>query len=214
MKLDNIKNIIWDVDGTLWWDKNLGSRIKQEYISLLSDLISCSKLKSKSLFEQEVKKGISWSAAVSTFSGEREKKLIRIVEKRLNKSKFIKSDKKLLKLFDNHFVGYNNYILTNSTYNQAILVLKALGFNEECFPFKKIFTLDNIKEKKPSKKPFRQIIRYCWDIAESFLSVGDSITNDIIPAQELGMKTCLVGDFSEKADICLDKVYELKKYIK
>jgi FMN phosphatase YigB (HAD superfamily) len=219
--LKGIKIIVWDVDGTLWRNSDLGITIKNEYVNFLNDNLKKPKTKVRTLFENETEKHSSWSATASFLSGIAETNIISAVEPRVNRSLYIIKDLKLMATF-RKMSEFRHIILTNNTYKSVITTLKLLGFPFTGFnkvgleypPFEKIFAVEQTKNVKPNIKAFLKVLQYTKLTPQEHLLVGDMLDVDIKPAKKLKIKTCLVWQKNTVADYCLSDVYKIPSIIK
>lgn len=195
-KLFKTKVIIWDVDGTLWRNRILGEVLKREFIRIIA-LKRNVPLAAAAALLRKNEKGVSWSHAASELTNIPETKIIKLVEKRVNKALFLHRDEELLSFF-NKLKKYRHFILTNATSKNTYKVLKKLGFpikkwpyekQLEFAPFEKIFTLDRIKKNKPHPDGFLKILEITHLPPSQHLVIGDSYYTDIRPAQMLNLKS-------------------------
>lgn len=214
-----VKFIIWDMDGTLWSNEKLGNIIKDKFVSYLQNFLKKSRRECYYLFNKVNKKFNSWSKTISFLTRIEEEKIILEIENNLDRTKYLKKDKKLIEVFEK-LRKYRHLILTNATYKNTLLTLQSLGFSLDksrknhflrFYPFEMIFSIEKNKAAKPRKEVFLKILKYTKMPPERHLMVGDSFEADIKPAKILGMKTCLIGSKNKEADICLKEIYELPK---
>lgn len=223
-EIKEIKVIIWDIDGTIWRNENLGEVIKQEFINYLAGALKKSREEARALFNHENKKWHRWSKVVEILTGIEEKQIIVEIEKRIDKSRFLREDKKLIEIF-RRIKGFRHLILTNATFINTLNTLRALGFpikdkvknrekrELEFPPFEKIFTLEQTTVVKPEKEAFLKVLEYTKLPPEAHLMVGDLPEIDLIPARTIGMKTCLVWGSHPLADICLPDIYKFPEIL-
>ncbi|MDD5148408.1 MAG: HAD-IA family hydrolase, partial [Candidatus ainarchaeum sp.] len=84
--------------------------------------------------------------------------------------------------------GLKTAIVSDAPRMQAWLRLAEMGLTD-FFDF--VVAFEDTGEKKPSKKPFLEIIRKLSLKPEEILFVGDDPAKDIFGAQQVGMKTAL-----------------------
>lgn len=92
--------------------------------------------------------------------------------------------------------GKKVVVLTDSPEDLSRRVLKEAGLDPDAdFDLYLAYSPDQGPHKliRP-KEIFTQIVEYFGVATERVLSVGDSYTTDIQPAEELGMKTCLISE--------------------
>ncbi len=83
----------------------------------------------------------------------------------------------------------------------------------------KVYTSENLRCYKPSHKFYRTILNENKLKPDEVLFVGDSVTDDIIGPQKLGIKTCLIDrnntdNKSTKPDIIVKNLLEIIEKIK
>lgn len=105
--------------------------------------------------------------------------------------------------------NYPTYIVSNSTPNHILFYMKKFGINPKWF--KKIISNRFIARDR-SKKPYFQTVLKKENCEPKHAFVfGDSLENDINPAEELGINGCLVT----RADLLEKEINQiLKKYNK
>ena len=87
--------------------------------------------------------------------------------------------------------------------------------------FDKVLTYSDTKEYKPSKIPFQSILKYFSINPNEAIMVGDWPERDIDGAKGVGMKTAFakygnldIDQNKIEADLILNDIYEIIKYIK
>ena len=122
--------------------------------------------------------------------------------------KYLKKDDRLVKMFEK-LSGYEHFLVTNGGYMRQIKKkLNLIGLSGSEFKF--IVSGYLIKAPKPELKPFKEAVKQSELKPEEILYVGDRDKADIIPAKLVGMKTCMVWDKSEIADVSLENVYQVE----
>jgi len=88
--------------------------------------------------------------------------------------------------------------------------------------FDKVITSDDTKTFKPSKIPFQLILKYFNILSNEAIMVGDWPERDLNGAKNVGMQTAfakygssleLSADLSQIADIILDDISDIVKYL-
>jgi putative hydrolase of the HAD superfamily len=225
-KVVKIKNIIWDVDGTLYQSTTkLNNEIYEIYVDYLAEhkpLLTREEV--KDLFAKTYKKIGTSTASMAYLT----KKPIKIpgayIEKHTTKIDLLNKDTELIKVFNqlvNDF-NINNYICRNGTTNNTVLILKKLGLglvkakNCEFGPFVKVVgVFDQLNTTKPNPEVYEYFINKLGLNPNNTLAIGDRPGVDLLPAKKLGMKTALVwqSKIPQEAvsyvDYSLPTVYEL-----
>lgn len=68
---------------------------------------------------------------------------------------------------------------------------------------------DDVKERKPALDGFYKMIELTGLPAKEICYVGDRVKVDILPAKEVGMKTCLVWSLSDEADYSFENFEDI-----
>ena len=98
-------------------------------------------------------------------------------------------------------------IFTNLKPEEVESTLKIINIDKSWFKF--IISGDDIEERKPALDGFYLMIKKSGLPPEEILYVGDRVKVDILPAKEVGMKTCLVWDKSNEADYSFEKFEDI-----
>ena len=122
------------------------------------------------------------------------------------------TDYVLLRLKDK---GIKLGILTDAPKLKAWIRLASMKLSNF---FDVVITLEDTKKEKPSKEPFRIILKKLRLKPEECLMVGDRPDRDIKGAKRLGIKTCFAKygnpDEKAKADYTINDIRELLKIVK
>lgn len=205
-----IKNIVWDVDSTMYKPTDEIHRIiRDTEIQTITAHTGWDREKAESEFYKIYKNDIpSGTAAAAKIAGISVADAAEEMDRYFDKSKFLKKDIRLVRVFM-ELKQYRHYILTNGTVEGAASVLRGVGLDREIFT--DIVTSQKVGENKPSIKGFEYIMNSTSDTACAHVMVGDRIDVDIIPAKKMGWQTVLVWsrDPCNICDVALDTVYDL-----
>jgi HAD superfamily hydrolase (TIGR01549 family) len=121
-------------------------------------------------------------------------------------------------------------IITNE--NLRTQMVKIQGFDPNHQVFDHILVSEEFGEPKPKLDMFKRLsLRYAGRKAQDFLMIGDSLKNDIFPAQQMGWKTLwtqeyhrendsviaqhkeFIGDKFREPDFVVQQLFDLKKYL-
>ena len=215
-KLENIKILVWDVDGTLYqsipelWlmmekrQYQLLSRVKKISFTAAKELLMKKKKIYKSATKSLVKLGCGEIADVA-----------RKIDIR-GKHGLIKKDLILLEMFKK-LKKFRHLVLTNRAHKGALEVLRALGVADlKWRVFERIYSAtEDFSAAKPDLVVFERVLAYTKLLADQHLMIGDRVEVDLMPAKKLGMKTCLVwGKSNDKSiDISIPRVYDIVKIV-
>jgi FMN phosphatase YigB (HAD superfamily) len=187
-----IKYIVWDFDGTLYQNPKLGNKLKQFFFNKAKqnqEGLSIDK------FDQLSTQFGSWSAAASYISKIDEPKLLSLSGQAVDKTRYLLPDPKIVSLIEKKLSRYLHLILTNSTFGEVESCLKVIGFGKTTF--EKIFTRDNTGLIKPNPLLFTKITQYTKSPKCRHLFIGDSISQDILPAQKQRFPAIPIWDLSK-----------------
>ncbi len=90
--------------------------------------------------------------------------------------------------------GYRLVVLTNENLRTQLIKMKAI--DPDAKYFERILTSEEVGVEKPNRKMLESILALSGVTNEKAIIVGDSITNDIMPGLELGLRTFLTREFS------------------
>ena len=220
-----IKQIIWDVDGTLYQnipeltqcDNTFQRNFLAKYLPELSEAQRLYRLK------EMMKKYKGSTLAMSKISGLSITEVGWLNEQALPRSHYIKKDPKLRQLFQKiKDQQITNYVLRNGITTETKKIIKLLGLapddgseTRDEFFSQIIGSFDSIGKSKPDLAVFEYFVKnFRLNPAET-LSIGDRIEIELVPAKKLGMQTALVWQKSipEKSksivDFVLPTVYDL-----
>lgn len=190
-----ISVIIWDFDGTLYSHKKLGNDLKTAYFSYC--LRNGNPALRLSDFDNLTEKYGRWSATTSMLTKSSELDIISYVENRIDKASYLNPKNRLVSKIE-YLSNYKHLILSNSSRDQIKSCLFKLGYlNKQGFdiyPFEKIFGRDVTMALKPNTQSFRAILNYTKVSPNSHLVIGDSYSDDIIPAKNLGFQAIHISE--------------------
>lgn len=210
----NIKVIIWDFDKTLYPpNSELEQAIRDAEFTAICKHTGWTYDQAAEEFYKLYKiKYVSATKTVSEITGMSIIKVNEIVENLYDRRKYLKKDPQLIKLFRN-LSGFRHLMLVNGVKNRVKQGLKRLGLNFSLF--EDIVTPENTGVTKPDPKAFKYILNLTKLPAGNHLMVGDRELVDLVPAKNLGMKTCLVWSKkkSKITDVTLPTIYEINNIL-
>jgi len=210
MDLTNIRVLIWDFDGTLYKpNADLFRAVRESEYQTIINHTDWSRTKVIEEFDKLYKKTIQSATEVTgVLSGITTAQAAGEMEGFFDRRQFIGRDEQLLALFQT-LKAYRHFILANGiiAHHKETLVLLGLPWET----FEDDVTSEIVGETKPSLKGFQYILGKTGLPADVHLMIGDREAVDLVPAKQLGMKTCLVwaDTPSTVADITLPTVYDV-----
>ena len=206
----NIRVLIWDIDGTLYKPNPLmWQEIFEASYKTIMVHTGWSRTKSISKFESIYPNvTTSQTSAVSQITGLPVPQVAVESELYKDRKKFLKRDPQLIRLFQK-LSKYQHFILANGIIAKTLETIEVLGLEPKIF--KTIVTSEIVGVNKPDPLGFKYILKSTKLSPEKHLMIGDREKVDLEPAKKLGMKTCLVWTKtkSQVADITLPILYEL-----
>lgn len=185
----SVTHIVWDFDGTLWRNPEIGKQIKDAYLNFARYHFRVHF--SEKAFDRLVHRVGTWSAAASELTHIQELKIVAEIEELFDKTAYIRPDPRLVQAVE-RLTDYRHFILTNSTKRSVEKGLKQIGFKHKrgvhFFPFEKIFSLETTKSLKPDLTAFGVVLDYTQASRFRHLMIGDSYSEDIQPAKEFGFQ--------------------------
>ncbi len=204
---ENIKAIIFALDGTLYQSKELSEVFDKVRIAFISAKLEKTKEEAEKLYNK-TKEDLSKDKLVPPTDTEILRELGLTVDDweeynadKIHPERYLKRDGDLKRVLQKLKAdGYTLVIFTNNSDSQTERILKALGI-EQCFDRNQIFTRTALKTSKPSLESFRAVCERLGLRPEQCFSLGHRDEVDISPARLMGMKAMLIES--------LDDIYNL-----
>ncbi len=195
MWLAKIRNIVWDLDGTLYpQNHEMNEYIESTKMQAIAAHLKCTPQQAQATFSKHYAKLKSATRVLDALGLQGQDFFIQIW-KTVDLSKYIAKNAKLVKAFAHsvkqHAVRHG--MLTNSnTQETAGVKLKAIGLNPRIFT--PLLTSVEIGFNKPDLRAFAPVLALQKNPAH-LLYIGDKEHTDIVPAKKVGIKTVLMlGD--------------------
>lgn len=210
--LQKTQAFIWDLDGTLYFNKKLIDNLRKEYLHFFLNEKQ-GQLSLKRHFVQKEQKGKSWLEIIQQKIDIDGKNLILQVEKNFDKASYARYNNSLVDFFTKS--NATHILVSNSPIKTASAILEKLGLGDYKNIFSHIITIEQMTNIKPDLKLFNHIIDLVQLPPSSLLMIGDSQANDINPAQQVGMRTCHINNWSEpsSADFIFNNINELINHL-
>jgi HAD superfamily hydrolase (TIGR01549 family) len=210
MKLTGIQVLIWDFDGTLYKPNTvLFKAVRESEYRTIMEFTHWDHERTVAEFEK-LYKVVTPSATqtVAKLCGITTSEAALIMEKYFDRREYLSRDVKLIELF-HKLNNFKHYILANGTRYRLKETLETLGVPVATFA--EILTSEQVGENKPSELGFLYIMQKTGLTAAAHMMIGDREAVDLVPANHLGMRTCLVWSEikSTIADITLPDVYQV-----
>lgn len=207
---------LWDIDGTLYRSREAGIALRSAFVSIVAQSGRMTGDRAEADFARHASRTHStWSQTVHALTGIDERQAILQAEAAADKTRYIRQDRALIELFSKFSrMGKIHCIVSNNSGKQIRRVLKQLGLTPSVITFSHVFCLDAFQNPKPHPSWFTAVFRKTGIPPRAHIMIGDSMTADIVPARQAGIRTCLVSaGYQRGADICIDDVYQIGKYL-
>ncbi|MBC8359370.1 MAG: HAD-IA family hydrolase, partial [Candidatus Aminicenantes bacterium] len=198
----SIKVLIFDLDGTLYNNKELDIAYAEARKAFLAKKLGCPIDEAVRLFNDK-KDELSHKLQRQATGTETLRALGLKVEdweeyniREVNPKDFLEKDLQLKEVLKRVSSKYKLAVLTDNNEVQTIRTLEALEIRE-FFDDKFIFTRDKSGILKPNSEVFKKVVEAIRVRAEECVSIGDRLEIDIKPAQAIGMKGILAGSLED-----------------
>lgn len=212
--IKQIEAVGWDLDGTLYpAKKELSLEIVNKRYEAVAEKKSVSLDEAKVLFDEMHKKAGSSTKALYEFGIDGIEFYTQVWDS-MDLEKYIKGDKKLVEMLDriNKELGLTSFMISNSNrLDQIERKLDLIGLSTDEFDL--VVSTVELGVVKPDPEPFLFALEKLELEPDKVLFVGDRVTTDVMGANGVGMRSCLVGRESEEADVCLEFVYEVESFL-
>ncbi len=208
--MKNIQVLIWDFDGTLYKpNPDLWKVVREAEYHTIENHTKWPREKIVSEFER-LHKNVYPSATetVAQLCGISTSDAALEMEEYYDRRKFLVKDGQLEALFAK-LTNFRHFILANGVRHKLEETLVTLGLSKNIF--EEIVTSETVGVNKPHDAGFCYILKKTNLPPQEHLMIGDRETVDLVPAKNLGMKTCLVWseEKSTVADVTLSMVYDV-----
>lgn len=220
--MENIKVLIFDVDGTLYKDVPAFSKILHTFrIEKIANHFKISKKEAEEKLANMEKKYKSVTKGFQKLGFGTLLSIVRATERVTDRRKYIEKDSAVVKLMINLSKKYRLFLLRNGTIKASLQVLEALGFEKKQEEvFERVFSsVEDFGSMKPDLESFIGVLTYTKLKPEEHLMVGDRISVDLTPAKKMGMKTALVTwgkkfENNPGVDYYLNSIYDIQNLLK
>ncbi len=125
---------------------------------------------------------------------------------------YLKRDAKLLSLIKYLQEKYSLFLITASAEKDAFLKLEKLGIDPR-HDFKFSIFGDSRGSGKANGKSYAKILKLTRHKPSEHVYIGDSDSQDVIPAKRKKIQTVMVWKKSQYADLSLPTIYDLEKWL-
>jgi len=197
----DIKAIVWDVDMCLYDERKakIGVYFDKLNIDIVTQKTGWKRDKVVKEFYKRYKKLHSKTKVIDSFGMDGKEEISKVAPD-IKYEDFLKKDKRLMKVFRqlNHL---DHFIYTNQRIRPTEKKLKIMGLNPRIF--KKILGNYDMGFNSKTETSFKKVMKEVGYKPGEVMMVGDRHDQDIVPAKNIGMHTCLVWGVSKEADVSL-----------
>ncbi|MCA9371373.1 HAD family hydrolase [Candidatus Woesebacteria bacterium] len=216
----SITTVFFDTSDTLYHNEELANAHSKQPILQLAEVRNISFDQAKALFKETKAKLKETHDHVTKVAVMMELGVSRMDMQeyiaRIDAHDFLQPDERLKIMLESMSKHYTLGIITNVLEKVVLNVLEALAVPSGYFTH--FVTVDNTSKSKPDPEPFQKALELAQCSPESCVYVADSLTKDIIPAQNVGMKTVLIShepvDDTTNVDRVVQTVYETEQAVK
>lgn len=210
MKLANIRVLIWDFDGTLYKpNQELFRDVRESEYRAITEHTGWTREKATEEFHTLHKVTIQSATAVVAKLCNISVALAAVEsEKYFDRRKYLHRDLRLIEMFGK-LQRFRHFIFANGVIAKHKETLDVLGIPVETF--EEFVTAETVGVTKPDPAGFLYIMKKTGLPPNAHLMIGDRELVDIVPANNLGMHTCLVWSETKSAiaDVTLPTVYDI-----
>ena len=202
---NDLKAIVFDLDGTLYVNRALGREIMlsaSRYIALLKEIT----VEEAELLITEMRKRLSERSGVDTTLsraceelGGDLRELHRHFAEDIRPERFLARDERVVELLKMLGSSFELYIYTNNNRRLASAIMNILGI---AGLFRRVFTIEDYWFAKPDHRALSELIGKIGRKPEECLFVGDRYDIDLRLPAELGCTVFLVTSVEELFPLC------------
>ena len=211
----SVKAVGFDLDRTLYSDTSeISERVAQEIFKAILKLKPELKTTEnvETIYRKRGRELRSWSRVLKEIGVEDSQKIRKIVNECLNSADIadlIKEDQKLVQILEQLSLKFVLFLITGSIRSQAIKKLVKIGVRAELFNFS-LFGDDSYSLTESFDKNFQYFLSQSPYQPSEHVYIGDNLQADTILPKSFGMKTILVGNYSEEADFSIANIHDIE----
>jgi HAD superfamily hydrolase (TIGR01549 family) len=192
----SVSTIFFDTSDTLYHSPEFEQAQSKHFMTVLALHLGVSEAKAKEVFKQtkaKLKQTLSHVTKVSVLHefGIGRLEVLGSLARAMEPDQFLQPNKELNTLLTALSRDYTLGIITNILKQQLFKVLRALAVDVEHFTH--IVSSDITSKSKPDHEPFLKALEISGVQPDECVYVGDSLTKDMVPAREAGLRTIWVS---------------------
>lgn len=197
-----IKAVGFDLDRTLYPDTlEMNERIAQEVfktiLRLKPELETIERV--QGVYQPRVEELQSWAKVLKEMGVENCQEVVNNCLNSANIVELIKKDEKLVRILEKLQLRFFLFLITRSTASEALRKLANIGIRPELFQFSSF-----------GNKDFQRFLLLSSYQPREHVYIGDNIQTDVVIPKSLGMKTILVGKYSNEASVSVTNIHEIE----
>lgn len=200
-----IKAVGFDLDRTLYPDTlEMNERIAQEVFKTIlrfkPELETIERV--REIYQSRVEELQNWAKVLKEIGVENCQEVVSSCLNSANIVELIKKDDKLVRILEKLQRRFFLFLITRSTTSEALRKLAKIGIRPELFQFSSF-----------ENKDFQYFLLLSPYQPREHVYIGDNVQTDIILPKSLGMKTVVVGKYSNEADVSVASIHEIERLL-
>lgn len=211
MQEDQIRSIVFDLDGTLYVNQEIGGEIEKTACELIAKSRGVSLAKGLDLLERARKQLSELNGLKPTLTriciemGIEAREFHQALQAQVHPENYLSPDPQLRALLVPLAENYQLYVYTNNNYLLSLKILTLLGVEDL---FKHLYTIEFCWQPKPDPDALLKVMTDIGGPLETFLFVGDREQVDLMGPAEFGISTLLVREVSDL--LLIHKILDVK----
>lgn len=204
----NIKFLCFDVDGTLYRNvPEAWNAIQDQIYNIVAKQRLLNHKQAAKYVKQRYQELGSSTKVLNELGIDGEEFFTKAFGK-IDLTKFVSKDIKLIKLISKLREKYILGIISNTHFSIADKKLSAIGLS--LADFNPLITTYEFGFLKPDPAAFLKALELAKVTPESAVYIGNSVESDVLGAKSVGMRTVLVWSESKEADLSIPTIYDLE----
>lgn len=201
----DLKALLFDLDGTLYVDMQLGREIRRAACRYIADLKGIGVEEAETLIN-EAKKTLTAASGIDTplslacgeLGGDL-REMHRRFAAEIEPERYVSRDDRVAELLRTLGSAFELYLYTN---NNRVLTNRIMDLIGVAGLFREVFTIEDSWRPKPNREALAEILRRIGRRAEECLFVGDRYDVDLRVPAEMGSAVFLVSSTEELFPLC------------
>jgi putative hydrolase of the HAD superfamily len=194
MNPDRIRTIIFDLDGTLYVDLELGRAIHRAACRYIAQVRRSTSEQAEALVKEtkvrlfaETGRKVSLSRVCAELDGDI-REMHRIFCEDISPEQYLVRDERVLELLERLGASFELYLYTNNNLCLTARIMTLLGMEGQ---FRRVFTIEDSWRPKPDREVLERLFREIARRPDECLFVGDRYDIDLRAPEEMGAQVFL-----------------------